>query len=273
MVLEEKEWKYFFSIWKDLLGYVNDVHKITSQYSSEFEYATVESKITLPIRNKLWEDDTIIDSYISSNKSLNLDEKQILKSWKDRVADVELPQNIFMGGNKELERLINNIFDAVKRGNVGSNELLYTKFLMNLANSKDQFAVLEKPENLEERLTAIRLLGKIGGIEIMPFLSELFLSEKNITIKSTIAEAIGDIGMDNGDALDAFSSLATNKNAPGEERLLAAVIKALSHIARYSDSDLTKRAIALIVEIKNSTKSVLVTAAAKESLDGLFRSW
>ncbi|GHT50310.1 hypothetical protein FACS1894102_5740 [Spirochaetia bacterium] len=86
MVLEEKEWKYFFSIWSGLLGYVNDVHKITSQYSSEFEYATVESKITLPIRNKLWEDDAIIDSYISSNKSLNLDEKQILKSWKDRVA-------------------------------------------------------------------------------------------------------------------------------------------------------------------------------------------
>ncbi|GMO55021.1 MAG: hypothetical protein Ta2G_14000 [Termitinemataceae bacterium] len=218
--------------------------------------------------------DWLLYAYKVSNDTSSA-EKNERKSYgisTQSFAQLESFEYVFSGGNEEYLRLINNVFDDVTKGNVGTKEPYYTRMLMYMSKAENQFEKSGRAENFEGRLTAIRLLGKMGGIETMPFLAELFLLENNLTIKAATAEAITDIGMDYGVALSALESLQTNKTALQSERLLCASAKAITNICKFSDSSLTLKCITLLVKLKNASASHLVKKTVQTYLDDLFKS-
>lgn len=88
MHLTEKEIERFYGIWFSLLHFVNQHHKIVSSFPKIWRNANVSPEIALPIRNVLWEDDTLLETFIADNPAkLNTDNLALVNSWKNRVSD------------------------------------------------------------------------------------------------------------------------------------------------------------------------------------------
>jgi hypothetical protein len=85
MQLPEAEWKQFFDIWIRLLAYVNDTYHVSPDYGHPKTSQETTTETVLPIRNKLWEDVSIIDKYIDSTVGITTDEINILRIWKNRI--------------------------------------------------------------------------------------------------------------------------------------------------------------------------------------------
>ncbi|GMO31984.1 MAG: hypothetical protein Ta2F_07790 [Termitinemataceae bacterium] len=171
----------------------------------------------------------------------------------------------------DFEQLIKTISMDERNGNIGENEVYYTKILLGMAQTEDEFLEIAAPENLQLRLQAIYLLGKIGSPEIIPFLVDLFSGKSDITIKTAAAEALGSIGMDPDMlALNAFDAGIRTEESPANEHILISIAKAVSSICRFSGPPLSGKGIPILIEIKNQTKSRLVLKTVQAELDALF---
>ncbi len=88
MHLTEKEVERFYGIWFPLLHYVNQHRKVVPSFPKEWRNAHVPPEVVVPIRNALWEDDTLREAFISENPArLSPDDLALIDSWKYRVAD------------------------------------------------------------------------------------------------------------------------------------------------------------------------------------------
>ncbi|GMO56004.1 MAG: hypothetical protein Ta2A_01060 [Treponemataceae bacterium] len=85
MKLSDAEREQFFGIWARLLAYVNDMHHVSPKFGHPKNMETTAQEVSTPIRNKLWEDDSIIDAYIASSPRMSDEEATILRLWKNRV--------------------------------------------------------------------------------------------------------------------------------------------------------------------------------------------
>jgi hypothetical protein len=91
---------------------------------------------------------------------------------------------------------------ALDQGTVGDNEPVFASFLMNIFQT-----VVPKPQinDIEERVAALTLLGRLGSPEYMPFLAGVLSHETAPEIKAAAAASIGAIGIDrNGIAINAL---------------------------------------------------------------------
>lgn len=87
MTLKENESETFYKLFMSLLEYTNKKFKIDEDIPALRTPKDAEPSKLLPIRNKLWEDNTVIDEYIGDNTELLSDnEKQILSGWKKRIS-------------------------------------------------------------------------------------------------------------------------------------------------------------------------------------------
>jgi len=84
MVLSQDETKLFFGIWLRLLAFINEKYQISSEFGRPKIPAGINPTDILPIRDKLWEDDSLIDEYIESRWDIPRNETLILKGWKAR---------------------------------------------------------------------------------------------------------------------------------------------------------------------------------------------
>jgi hypothetical protein len=89
---------------------------------------------------------------------------------------------------------IQGIAAALDRGTVGGNERIFASFLMDIC----QITATPKlrAANIEERVTALALLGRLGSSEYMPFLADVLRYETAPVLKVAAARAIGSVGID-----------------------------------------------------------------------------
>jgi hypothetical protein len=87
MYLGEMEAKNFYHIWLGLLEFTNQKHNIAPELKKLRGAKELNPQQLLPIKNKLWEDESIIDEYLKQNENiLDTAERETIMSWKRRVS-------------------------------------------------------------------------------------------------------------------------------------------------------------------------------------------
>jgi outer membrane protein assembly factor BamB len=149
----------------------------------------------------------------------------------------------------ELRNRINNISIAVMAGRVGVNEIAWTAWLMGVADR----SAGTNPE-IRHRVNALRLLGRIGSRETIPWLTRFFRRETDSAVKAAAAGAIGAIGVDpDGIAIRAFYDYITFSDMPGDEQVLSAVAAATGALCRFSGPPLSDTGIRILTLLSGSS--------------------
>lgn len=85
MYLGEMEAKNFYHTWLGLLEFTNQKYNIAPELKKMRGAKVLNPQQLLPIKNKLWEDNSIIDEYLKENeKILDITERETVISWKGR---------------------------------------------------------------------------------------------------------------------------------------------------------------------------------------------
>jgi outer membrane protein assembly factor BamB len=161
----------------------------------------------------------------------------------------------------EMKNKLEEIQTAVNAGNIGENEPEWTTFLMILASSK---------VDLQSRVSALNLLGKIGSRETISWLANIFRRESEPSLKAAAAGAIGAIGVDpQGVALNTFLFSITPGNIK-DEQVLIAVTSATGALCRFSGPPLSESGIRILNLLSESTPYSLVRRQANKELASLW---
>lgn len=107
MYLEESEAQRFYRIWLGLLEFTNQKHQVDVELKELRDASMLDPQQLLPIKNKLWEDEDILDEYLKHyENTLEVREVEIIKSWKRRVSGKFIimrhlvKYSVFMHGEK-----------------------------------------------------------------------------------------------------------------------------------------------------------------------------
>ena len=121
MILSDNDAKYFYELWIPLLDYVNKKCKILPELYGMSSPAGLPIQKIASITNKLWEDASIIDEYISSSDSLNQNDKVQIMMWKDYflhdkfIVDRHLKDgSIFISLQTEKIYLVKGIYSSIR---------------------------------------------------------------------------------------------------------------------------------------------------------------
>jgi hypothetical protein len=83
MRLTNDEIRRFYNIWFPLLHYVNQKRNITSSFPAVWARGSVDPQEARKIRDVLWADDSLRESFISENPAgLSKDDLSLVDSWK-----------------------------------------------------------------------------------------------------------------------------------------------------------------------------------------------
>ena len=86
MILSLREAEQFYKIWWQLLAFVNNKFSISREFNKQVQRKKVQLITAAPIRDKLWDDDSLLESFVSENYAkLSDDDLGIAASWKHRI--------------------------------------------------------------------------------------------------------------------------------------------------------------------------------------------
>jgi outer membrane protein assembly factor BamB len=172
----------------------------------------------------------------------------------------------------ELNRRFRIIGGAVRAGEIGEQELEYTAYLMEAASGRaeDPRKDIHPPVHTRHRAEAVRLLGRIGSRETVPFLTGVFLRDRDPAVKAAAAEAIGRIGVDpGGRALGAFRDASFPPAPPQDEQVLAAVAAAAGALCRFSGPPLSETGVRILTALAAEEQPPRVRSRARRELSTL----
>ncbi len=86
MRLPPQQVERFFGVWFALLRYVNEQKQIVPSSSSTWKIGGVPLDVAFPVREALWEDDSLRRAFIAENPAkLAQDDLALVESWQHRV--------------------------------------------------------------------------------------------------------------------------------------------------------------------------------------------
>jgi len=87
MLLSLQQTERFYRIWFPLLHYVNEQRQLGSTFPATYGETTPPLADVLPLRNALWADDELLETFISLNPAgLSSADLQQVSNWRYRVA-------------------------------------------------------------------------------------------------------------------------------------------------------------------------------------------
>jgi len=150
---------------------------------------------------------------------------------------------------------------AINYGKVGADELEWVSFLMVVSASR---------YNIQYRISALQLLGKIGSQETIPWLTNFFRRESEPLLKASAAYAIGAIGVDpQGIAIRAFLDFVSPVGRIRDERVLEAVASATGDLCRFSGPPLSQTGVRILSLLSTDSHPRSVSNRAKRELESL----
>jgi hypothetical protein len=88
MNLSDTDVKRFYNIWFNLLDYTNEKYKVAPNIKNLAQSQNINPQDTLPIRNKLWNHNEILNEiYINNPFGFSSTDLAVVKSWTNRVSD------------------------------------------------------------------------------------------------------------------------------------------------------------------------------------------
>jgi hypothetical protein len=86
MHLNKQEAERFYTIWFQLLYYVNQHRQLVPEFPREWHNSRVAPEVALPLRDALWEDDSLREKFIEENPAnLAQADLYLVESWQHRV--------------------------------------------------------------------------------------------------------------------------------------------------------------------------------------------
>ncbi|MCL2209687.1 MAG: PQQ-binding-like beta-propeller repeat protein [Treponema sp.] len=160
----------------------------------------------------------------------------------------------------EIDRKLEQIEAAVNAGNIGTHEPEWTTFLLLLSYNNG---------NIQNRISAMRILGQIGSHETVPWLSNIFRRESEPVLKAAAAAAIGAIGVDpEGIAINTFLYTIVSSNIKSEQVLIA-ITTSTAALCRFSGPPLSETGIRILNLLCENPQPPLVRRQAGKELASL----
>jgi len=185
-----------------------------------------------------------------------------------------------MDGNRfdpvQQNIMYNRISAAISSGQLGEAEPAYVGYLFEMIGFflNDPHYSRVRP-NVDPVMQAkfIRLLGKVGSRDTIPFLWKIFDRHQESSIKSACAEAIGDIGVDpEGSSYESYNFLLAANNPNRDPQLLLSATASIAALCRFSGPPLSSVGISLLryftflTWAPNNIKNII-----QSQLDDLYR--
>jgi len=161
----------------------------------------------------------------------------------------------------EKKAKLAEITEAINSGNVGENEPEWTTFLLTISAGQ---------EHILMRLGAIKLLGKIGSLETIPWLVNIFLNENEPSIRTAAILTIGDIGVDpEGLAIETFLHSITYDGSLKDETILIALAQATGALCRFSGPPLSGTGVRILSLLNTPKYPQVIRKEANKELTSL----
>jgi len=161
----------------------------------------------------------------------------------------------------ETKLKLEQINSGIKTGRVGTNEINWVSTLMT---------VITGEFNIQDKLDALKMLGRIGSRETILWLINFFRREPEPTIKAAAARAIGDIGVDHeGTAIQTFLFLLINGGGIKDEQVLYAISTATGALCRFSGPPLSETGIRILNLLSSDNQPPIVRRQAQNELSSL----
>jgi outer membrane protein assembly factor BamB len=165
---------------------------------------------------------------------------------------------------------------AINSGQVGENESAYVAYLMEMIGfflNDPHYSRVRPAVSPIRHVELIRLLGRIGSRETIPFLYNIFDRYHEPSVKSACAEAIGAIGVDPyGNTFESYNFLLAANNPNRDPQLLLSATSSIAALCRFSGPPLSGDGILLLRHFSNlSWAPSAVRNQIRMELDALYR--
>lgn len=86
MKLSEEDGKLYYKLWLPLLDYVNKKYGIRKDIKEMVNAGNLNPEDVKAVANKMYEDVTIIDEYLSQHDEISKENRSIIASWKKCIS-------------------------------------------------------------------------------------------------------------------------------------------------------------------------------------------
>jgi len=153
------------------------------------------------------------------------------------------------------------IKEGINSGNVGVNEPVWTSFLLTISSGHEYIML---------RIGALKLLGKIGSQETIPWLVNIFLKENEPAIRTAAVLTIGEIGVDpEGLAIETFLHSLTYDGSLKNDAILIALAQATGALCRFSGPPLSGTGVRILSLLNAANHPQIVRKQASRELASL----
>jgi outer membrane protein assembly factor BamB len=164
---------------------------------------------------------------------------------------------------------------AINSGQIGENEGAYVAYLMEMIGfflNDPHYSRVRPAVSPMRHVELIRLLGRIGSRETVPFLYNIFDRYHEPSVKSACAEAIGAIGVDPfGSTFESYNFLLAANNPNRDPQLLLSATSSIAALCRFSGPPLSGDGIMLLRHFSNlSWAPAAVRNQIRMELDALY---
>ena len=168
-----------------------------------------------------------------------------------------------------IERIINS-------GEIGESEPSYVAYMMEMIyfyKNDPHYSQVRPAVKPPQRVALIRLLGRVGSRETVPFLWSIFDKDPEPAIKAACAEAIGAIGVDpKGTTFESYNYLLAANNPNRDPQLLMSATSSIAALARFSGPPLSGEGIMLLRFFSNlSWAPNSIKNQIKNEIDALYK--
>ena len=165
---------------------------------------------------------------------------------------------------------------GINSGQLGEDEPLYVAYLMEMIGfflNDPHYSRVRPSVKPPQRVALIRLLGKVGSRETIPFLWNIFDKDQEPAIKAACAEAIGMIGVDpKGYTFASYNFLLAANNPNRDPQLLMSATSSIAALCRFSGPPLSGEGILLLRYFSNlSWAPNNIKGQIKQELDALYK--
>jgi len=172
------------------------------------------------------------------------------------------PDKLDIPLNEEEKKIkLEEITKGINSGIVGVNEHEWTSFLLTVSGGDNHITL---------RIDAIKLLGKIGSQETIPWLVNIFKNENEPIIRSEAVKSIGSIGVDpQGLAIQTFLQSIIYDGSVKDDQILTSIASATGALCRFSGPPLSETGIKILNILCAPDQPSPARRQAKKELDSL----